>query len=163
VPASAMPTAGRAAKANLLLQHGGHRRIGGPASRAQAPAVLCCPHPHDPRAEGCTQTLKPKACKTSTTKPGFLIGLRLDHSRWDQAAHGLPQSGLGLRSARRDAAASYLASLGACESLCAHLDRGYQPAHAGPRAAAALSMLNAQLPSPLPLAEALSLRQEEFD
>ena len=65
-------TAARAAKANLLLQHGGHRRIGGPASRAQAPAVLCCPHPHDPRAEGCTQTLKPKACKTSTTKPGVL-------------------------------------------------------------------------------------------
>ena len=71
---------------------------------------------------------------------------------------------MGCRSLAWDnAAASYLASLGACESLCAHLDRGYQPAHAGPRAAAALSMLNAQLPSPLPLAEALSLRQEEFD
>ena len=27
----------------------------------------------------------------------FLTGLRLDHSRWDQAAHGLPQSGLGQR------------------------------------------------------------------
>ena len=56
-----------------------------------------------------------------------LTGLHLTASQWEQAARGLSQAGLGLRSVVKDAPAAYLASVGGCAQSCRELDPGYAP------------------------------------
>ena len=90
-------------------------------------------------------------------------GLHMEADAWAQAARGLSQAGLGLRSTHQHAAGAYLASVGGCARLCSELDAGYWLDHSGD-VAAALSAFNNQVDPAqhLTVASALELSQKEF-
>ena len=90
-------------------------------------------------------------------------GLHMEADAWAQAARGLSQAGLGLRSTHQHAAGAYLASVGGCARLCSELDAGYWLDHSGD-VAAALSAFNNQVDPAqhLTAASALELSQKEF-
>ena len=93
-----------------------------------------------------------------------LTGLHLDAAQREQAALGLGQSGLGLRSAARDAPAAYLASVGGCSDRCAQVDAQFSAAAlpTRPDVLHALALVNQQGTAPLSASTALSLRQKDL-
>ena len=91
-----------------------------------------------------------------------LTGLHLTDLQWEQAARGLAHSGLGLRSVVRDAAAAYLASVGACAPACRELDQGYAPngLASEPVVCLAATSFSAGLEQPLATHLALGMKQK---
>ena len=88
-------------------------------------------------------------------------GIHLDHTQWEQAGRSFAQAGLGLRSAARDAAAAYLASVGATIAQAAALHTGYLDQAVGDHAPVceALASFNYWIPTPLTAEQALTKKQ----
>ena len=91
-----------------------------------------------------------------------LTGLHLTASQWEQAARGLSQAGLGLRSVVKDAPAAYLASVGGCAQSCRELDPGYAPSGLAsePVVLLAATSFGALLEQPLATHHALGMKQK---
>ena len=86
---------------------------------------------------------------------GHLTGIHLIAQQWGQAARGVAQAGLGLRSSQAHAPAAYLASLGSNLDGCAEILSAFSAAvvRASPEVTSALQAFNSRLPD----SEALTL------
>ena len=97
---------------------------------------------------------------------GDLTGIHLNASQWRQAARGVAQAGLGLRSCLAHAPAAYLASLGASMDACADIDRAFSAAavRASPSVMGALQTICRDLPADksVSLDAALAAKQHDL-
>ena len=91
-----------------------------------------------------------------------LTGLHLDANQWAQAARGLAQAGLGLRSTANDGPAAYLASVGGCATACRGLDANYGATGLASHAAVlqAAAAVNLRLPQPVAPHLLLGMKQK---
>ncbi|CAE7834746.1 unnamed protein product, partial [Symbiodinium necroappetens] len=97
---------------------------------------------------------------------GDLTGIHLNAAQWPQAARGVAQAGLGLRSCLTHAPAAYLASLGSSLAACADIDCAFSVAavRASPSVMGALQAMCRDLPADksLSLDAALAAKQHDL-